>query len=115
MSDRAPVDRPSDDVVSRVLVRVGLVHAYCLAAALVYAIDRTANTITAPEADPLAAVRTARIPYFWRVALACFLASLLTSAWAAYSRRQPTAALLRLHRYSPWLFAACAIASVIWP
>lgn len=95
--------------------RVGAVVAFALTACLVYALDRTAAAVGNPPFNPLAAVASARIDYFWRMPLAAFVGSLVGLGWGrAVGERAPAALRLLLRLVWP-VVLLCATLSAVWP
>lgn len=93
----------------------GALVAGALTACLVYALDRTAAAVAGGQFDPLAVVASARIDYFWRMALSTFVGSLVLLGWPRLVGQRGPAALRGLLRCVWPVLALCATLSVLYP
>jgi hypothetical protein len=95
--------------------QAGAVVAGALTACLVYALDRTAAALAGAQFDPLAVVASARIDYFWRMALSTFVGTLVGFGWPRLVGERSPAALRGLLRGVWPVLGLCATLSVLFP
>jgi hypothetical protein len=78
----------------------------CTASSLYYAIDRSIAYWRNGPPDPLSSMASPRIDYFWRIALAAFLASIVVFAAAKLVPNDES-----WFRRAAWLFGASVLLS----
>jgi hypothetical protein len=96
------------------VLRAESLLVWALAAVLFYALDRGYKAATSPPFDPVGIIATARIDYFWRMALSAFIGTFAMMAWPriAAGREDRSAALLL--RAAPWIIVVSAILMVVF-
>ena len=99
---------------SPAVLRAEAVLVWALAAVLFYALDRSYKAATSPPVDPVTIVATARIDYFWRMALSAFIGTFPMLAWARLSAGREEAAAAMLLRIAPWVIALAAALMVVF-
>jgi len=98
---------------SPAIVRAESLLVWAITATLFYALDRAYAAATSPPFDPVGVIATARIDYFWRMALSAFIGTFFMLAWpriAANSEARATALL----RAAPWVIVFSAILMVVF-
>lgn len=75
--DSTPAASPFEGVDPRTLAIVGAVMAAALASGLYYALDLAIAHIRNGPPNPLSMTTSARIDYFWRIALSAFIGSVV--------------------------------------
>lgn len=78
----------------------------CTVSSLYYAIDRSLAFWRHGPPDPLSSMASPRIDYFWRIALAAFLASIVVFAAARFVPNHEV-----WFRRAAWLFAGAIVLS----
>jgi hypothetical protein len=96
------------------VLRAESLLVWALTALLFYALDRGYKAATSPPFDPVGIIATARIDYFWRMALSAFIGTFAMMAWPriAAGREERAAALLL--RVAPWVIVFSAILMVVF-
>lgn len=96
------------------VLRAESLFVWALAAILFYALDRAYKAASSPPVDPVTIVATARIDYFWRMALSAFIGTFPMLAWARLSAGREEAAAALLLRIAPWVIAVAAALMVVF-
>lgn len=110
-----PVEPSSAEAELRLAARAGSWLIFALVASLTYAIDRTVAALSGAMYDPLAAVASARIDYFWRMPMAAFVGSLAAFGWPRLVGARAPVGLRWLMRALWPTVALCTLLSVLWP
>jgi hypothetical protein len=96
------------------IVRVESLLVWALAATLFYALDRAYAAATSPPFDPVSVIATARIDYFWRMALSAFIGTFAMLAWPRIAAGREDRAATLLFRAAPWVVVFSAILMVVF-
>jgi len=99
---------------SPAIVRAESLLVWALAATLFYALDRAYADITTPPFDPVTVIATARIDYFWRMALSAFIGTFAMLAWPRIAAGREDRAAELLLRAAPWVIVFSAILMVVF-
>lgn len=99
---------------SPAVLRAEAVLVWALAAVLFYALDRSYKAATSPPVDPVTIVATARIDYFWRMALSAFIGTFAMLAWPRIAAGREAVAAAALLRAAPWIIALSALLMVVF-
>lgn len=95
------------------VVRAESLFVWALSALLFYALDRAYKAANSPPVDPVTIVATARIDYFWRMALSAFIGTFFMLAWPRIAGANEARAAL-LFRAAPWVILISAILMVVF-
>jgi hypothetical protein len=98
---------------SPAIVRAESLLVWALAATLFYALDRAYAAATSPPFDPVSVIATARIDYFWRMALSAFIGTFFMLAWPRIAGASEARATVLL-RAAPWIVVVSAILMVVF-
>lgn len=96
------------------VLRAESLLVWALAATLFYALDRAYADITSPPFDPVSIIATARIDYFWRMALSAFIGTFAMLAWPRIASGREERAATLLFRAAPWVVVFSAILMVVF-
>lgn len=96
------------------VLRAESLFVWALAATLFYALDRAYAAITTPPFDPVTVIATARIDYFWRMALSAFIGTFAMLAWSRLAAGREAQAAALLFRVAPWVVVVSAILMVVF-
>jgi hypothetical protein len=102
------------DQRSPAIVRAESLLVWALAAVLFYALDRGYKAATSPPFDPVGIIATARIDYFWRMALSAFIGTFAMMAWPRIAAGREDRAAELLLRAAPWVIVFSAILMVMF-
>ena len=96
------------------VLRAESLLVWALTAALFYALDRSYAALTNPPFDPVTVIATARIDYFWRMALSAFIGTFAMLAWPRIAAGREDQAAALLFRVAPWVVIVSAILMVVF-
>lgn len=96
------------------VLRAESLLVWALTAVLFYALDRSHAAITNPPFDPVTVIATARIDYFWRMALSAFIGTFAMLAWPRLAAGREERAAALLFRVAPWVIVLAAALMVVF-
>ena len=96
------------------VLRAESLLVWALTAVLFYALDRGYKAATSPPFDPVGIIATARIDYFWRMALSAFIGTFAMLAWPRIAAGREDRAAELLLRAAPWVIVFSAILMVVF-
>jgi hypothetical protein len=102
------------DQRSPAIVRAESLLVWALAAVLFYALDRAYKAANTPPVNPVNIIATARIDYFWRMALSAFIGTFAMLAWPRIAAGREDRAAALLLRAAPWIIVVSAILMVVF-
>ena len=96
------------------VLRAESLLVWALTALLFYALDRAFQAATSPPVDPVTIVASARIDYFWRMALSAFIGTFAMLAWPRLAAGREERAAALLFRAAPWVIVLAAALMVVF-
>ncbi len=96
------------------VLRAESLLVWALAAVLFYALDRGYKAANTAPVNPVNIIATARIDYFWRMALSAFIGTFAMMAWPRIAADREERAAALLFRAAPWVIVFSAILMVVF-